>query len=171
MRLVWGALTRQGECWRTNADVVRTHAYISHCRSLTLHSHASLSSVLLPARPRPHIQINDLRSSFEVIDHEKNGYITATELQDVMKASSMKTTDVERIFRGIDQDQSGQVDYVEFLAAAMEQRTYVDEEKMQEAFETFDQEGSGFITHENLMEIMGGDFEASTVRPRALGCT
>ena len=42
--------------------------------------------------------------------------------------------EVQSIFDDIDQDRSGTIDYSEFIAAAMGERVYLDEEHLHDAF-------------------------------------
>ena len=55
----------------------------------------------------------------------------------------------------MDQDATGRIQYVQFLAAAIEQRC-LNEETLKETFDRMDVDKSGFITKENLRDIFKG---------------
>lgn len=57
-----------------------------------------------------------------------------------------------------DVDKSGQIQYTEFLAATLEARGYLEEERIAEAFESIDRDHSGFIDKDELKEVLGESF-------------
>jgi hypothetical protein len=57
-----------------------------------------------------------------------------------------------------DLDGTGQIRYTEFLAATIEARGAISEERLAEAFDRLDSDDSGFISAENLIEMLGPDF-------------
>jgi len=65
-----------------------------------------------------------------------------------------KNIDIEEIFKSIDTDRSGVINYTEFIASTMDQKLYLKEEKLYEAFKTFDKDGSGKISIEELKQIL-----------------
>ena len=50
------------------------------------------------------------------------------------------------MFSQVDTDQSGFIDYSEFVIAAMNAKTVTTKEKLEAAFNMFDKDGSGIIT-------------------------
>ena len=56
---------------------------------------------------------------------------------------------------GADTDNSGTINYTEFLAATMEQNLYLKEENLRNAFRMFDSDGSGKISVEEVKQILG----------------
>lgn len=61
------------------------------------------------------------------------------------------------MLRSADTDNSGQIDYTEFLAAAMDQQTYMRNDYMRTAFNMFDSDGSGSISPDELKAILSSD--------------
>jgi len=61
------------------------------------------------------------------------------------------------VLSSIDTDQSGQINYTEFIAATMEKSVYLKEEKLWACFKMFDKDGSGKISAEELKEALGTD--------------
>ena len=55
-------------------------------------------------------------------------------------------------------DGSGRIRYTEFLAATIEAQGAISEERLAEAFDRFDTDDSGYISVDNLAEILGKDF-------------
>lgn len=55
-------------------------------------------------------------------------------------------------------DGTGKIRYTEFLAATIEARGAISEERLAEAFDRLDSDDSGKISAENLAEILGKDF-------------
>ena len=70
----------------------------------------------------------------------------------------VEEAEVEAIFNGIDQDHSNAIDYSEFLAATMQKRTYMDEERLHDAFHALDLSGSGYITEKDLSALLGDSY-------------
>jgi calcium-dependent protein kinase len=55
---------------------------------------------------------------------------------------------------GIDADNSGMIDYTEFLAATIERRQYIQEDVCWTAFRVFDVNGDGKITPSELRMVL-----------------
>ena len=61
--------------------------------------------------------VNDLKNMFLEIDVEQTGYITVDELEAVLKRhGKADLAHVREVFMSIDQDRTGRVRYLEFLA-------------------------------------------------------
>ena len=60
--------------------------------------------------------------------------------------------DVEKIFRNIDADNNGYIEYEEFVRAAIDKEKLLTGEILQFAFRYFDKDGSGEITHSEIRE-------------------
>lgn len=103
------------------------------------------------------------RSQFERLDTSKNGFITLDQLKEILQHHNVPPIEVEKMFNDIDQDHSGTIDYSEFIAAAMQKRVYLDEERLHDAFHRLDVEGTGFLTKEGLTKILGASFTADEV--------
>ena len=65
-------------------------------------------------------QITNLREDFNSIDKDRSGTISIVELQASMQHVQGATKEyVEEIFQSVDIDQSAEINYNEFVAAAM----------------------------------------------------
>ena len=65
-----------------------------------------------------------------------------------------KSINVVELFKSIDTDKSGVINYTEFLASTIDQKIYLKEEKLYEAFKTFDKDGSGKISIDEVIQIL-----------------
>lgn len=54
-------------------------------------------------------------------------------------------------------DQTGEIKYCEFLAATIEATGAIGEERLAEAFDRLDSDDSGYISADNLRELLGSD--------------
>ena len=102
-------------------------------------------------------EIHDLKRIFEAFDKGKDGQISIDELQQgliQLKSSHMKADDVFELFKTIDADKNGRIDYTEFLAATLQKQTYLRKERLFEAFCVFDKDNSGRISKKELMEVL-----------------
>jgi calcium-dependent protein kinase len=102
--------------------------------------------------------IKKLKEIFNTLDQNKDGTLTLEEVKaGIGKIENAKDLDFEGIFKSIDTDQSGAINYTEFLAATMDQKTYLKEERLYEAFRAFDKDGSGKISTEEVKSVMKGE--------------
>ena len=72
--------------------------------------------------------------------------------------------EVLKTFESIDTDQSGKIDYTEFLAVTMEKNVYLKEEKLYAAFKLFDLNGDGLISQEELSKVLGSSRFSSVIQ-------
>ena len=72
------------------------------------------------------------------------------------------------ILKAADTDKSGSIDYTEFLAATMDQQTYMRNDYMRTAFNMFDQDGSGSISTDELKAILTSDEVKGVVQEEQL---
>ena len=54
----------------------------------------------------------------------------------------------------MDINKSGRIDYTEFIAATLDEKTNLKEQRLYEEFKNFDKDGSGKITSVELMKIL-----------------
>jgi calcium-dependent protein kinase len=98
-------------------------------------------------------EIADLKAKFERLDVNGDGMLTFAELQQGLSGTS--AAELQELWQSIDVDQSGSIDYSEFLAATMDRSIFLQEEKLWAAFSTFDKDGSGKISAEELKAVLG----------------
>ena len=66
----------------------------------------------------------------------------------------MSDEEVEQMFRAVDTDNSGFIDYTEFVVAATNQTALTSQEKLHAAFRMFDKDGSGIISADEIREVL-----------------
>ena len=102
-------------------------------------------------------QVAELKEAFNLFDQDGGGDIDVEELGTVMRALGEHPTEEElqEAVDEVDADGDGTVDFPEFLAM-MAKRMDSDGflEDMIEAFKVFDNDNSGYITSQELHEIM-----------------
>lgn len=103
-------------------------------------------------------EIGFLRKVFDYFDSGHDGEISLDEFSAALKAHYAYTDEeIERLFRGLDIDGEGSLQYSEFLAATLEAHGSIDEERLAEAFDRIDCDDSGEISVSNLQALLGSD--------------
>mmetsp|Transcript_23882 Transcript_23882/g.68597 ORF Transcript_23882/g.68597 Transcript_23882/m.68597 type:complete len:155 (+) Transcript_23882:122-586(+) len=103
-------------------------------------------------------QIQEAREAFKMFDKDGDGCITAAELGTVMRSLGQFPTDEElrQMIDESDQNHDGVIDFQEYLDMVRRQEILQASEPDigLEAFKVFDVDGDGFITAEELRQIM-----------------
>ena len=63
--------------------------------------------------------------------------------------------EVDKMFKEIDIDGNGTIDYTEFVMATMNQQNMMSNEKLLQAFKMFDKDGSGTISADEIRGVLG----------------
>eukprot|EP01006_Ploeotia_vitrea_P008089 TRINITY_DN19081_c0_g1_i1.p1 TRINITY_DN19081_c0_g1~~TRINITY_DN19081_c0_g1_i1.p1 ORF type:complete len:174 (+),score=22.79 TRINITY_DN19081_c0_g1_i1:31-552(+) len=104
-----------------------------------------------------HEAIQEFREVFHLFDKDGSDTIDTGELATAMRSLGMTPTDeeVEAMINEVDVDGSGAIDFQEFLALMSRSASdAVLEQQILDAFQTFDQDGDGFITHPELKDTV-----------------
>jgi len=128
-----------------------------------------LSFTLLPD------QITDLRKEFEKLDIDGSGEISLKGLKQVLmrgagagSLGALTEEEVEDIFNAMRvRKTETRIHWHEFIAAGLSQ-CKVDERNLRLAFDRLDADHKGFITFDNLMDMMGRDDAESEDEMRAM---
>ena len=59
------------------------------------------------------------------------------------------------MFKEIDIDNNGTIDYTEFVMATMSAKNMMTNEKLSQAFKLFDKDGNGSIDGNEIKEVLG----------------
>jgi calcium-dependent protein kinase len=98
---------------------------------------------------------------FNSIDSDANGVISREELITIFQKyweGHYSPEEVEAIANSIDINNSGKIDFNEFIIAMYDRRKLYLRESLNEAFDHFDIDHTGFIEVEELREMLkGGD--------------
>jgi len=99
---------------------------------------------------------SQVRAAFVDMDLNRSGFIELFELRDVIKERlKLPEAEIQHLFKILDCNQDERVHYSEFLAAMMSSRITLHDELIAAAFNRFDMEGTGYITSNNLAEVLG----------------
>jgi len=103
-------------------------------------------------------EIKDLKEIFTSLDKNNDGTLTFEEIkQGCSKLNS--NLNFEEIFSSLDTDGSGCINYTEFIAATIDQRIYLKNEKLFEAFKKFDKDNSGKISVKEIGTIINAQYD------------
>eukprot|EP00358_Blepharisma_japonicum_P004859 CAMPEP_0202942868 /NCGR_PEP_ID=MMETSP1395-20130829/3107_1 /ASSEMBLY_ACC=CAM_ASM_000871 /TAXON_ID=5961 /ORGANISM="Blepharisma japonicum, Strain Stock R1072" /LENGTH=196 /DNA_ID=CAMNT_0049639601 /DNA_START=170 /DNA_END=757 /DNA_ORIENTATION=- len=100
-----------------------------------------------------------LRDIFIAMDTNHDGKLSRDELMEqFVKIMGAEAADEEvtRIMAEVDTDNSGFIDYFEFLKATMDQKVLVSSENMKHAFDAFDEDGNQSISAQELKRMLEG---------------
>ncbi|KAL7076621.1 hypothetical protein ACQ4LE_004127 [Meloidogyne hapla] len=115
-------------------------------------------------------QVAEFKEAFELFDKNGDGRITAAELGIVMQSLGHSPTDQElqEMVREIDEDGNGSIELDEFVKMMSRKVKESESEKeLREAFQVFDKDNDGFISHFELrfvMQNLGEDLTDFEVR-------
>merc|ERR1719350_1854445 len=105
-----------------------------------------------------------VRQYFVAMDQNHQGTITLTELRNVL-VDKFHITEAEtmKVFDALDSNNDEEIHYSDFLAAMVSSRIALHDDLLQQTFMRFDTDNSGYITVENLREVLGNTFEGEKV--------
>ena len=83
------------------------------------------------------------------IDKNGDGSLSFEELKQGLDHKENAETLLE-LLKAADTDNSGSIDYTEFLAATLDAQTYMRDDYIRTAFNMFDKDGSGKIDKEEI---------------------
>lgn len=94
---------------------------------------------------------------FRALDTKRNGKLSKEEFKEGYQKYSgthFSNKEMENIFDRVDVNGNGFIEYSEFVVAAMEQNELLCHRNLKLAFNTFDKDGSGYITAEDLKKAL-----------------
>ncbi len=93
------------------------------------------------------------------MDKNGDGKLSRQEILDGYEEHFSRVLDedqLEKLFASVDIDNSGFIDYSEFIMATMNEKKNISEEKLISAFKIFDKDNSGTISPDEIREVLGG---------------
>ena len=111
--------------------------------------------------------INHLRIIFEEMDTNKDGTLTLNEIKEginkISEICNMNEEEKEEILKNFDTEKQVRIEYNEFIAACLEQKSYLREEYLLDVFMMLDLDGSGKISKQEIKIALNGDLENETL--------
>eukprot|EP00928_Gymnodinium_smaydae_P078731 TRINITY_DN62820_c0_g1_i1.p1 TRINITY_DN62820_c0_g1~~TRINITY_DN62820_c0_g1_i1.p1 ORF type:complete len:546 (-),score=139.23 TRINITY_DN62820_c0_g1_i1:226-1863(-) len=107
-------------------------------------------------------QVKRLREAFHAFDRNGDGLLTLEELRQGLQDggfTELPEGAEEQIMEAVDANQSGLIDYTEFIAAGMDRGLHLTEDACYAAFRVFDIDGDGRITKDELRTLFSGGAE------------
>eukprot|EP00747_Dinoflagellata_sp_TGD_P080653 gnl/TRDRNA2_/TRDRNA2_160988_c1_seq1.p1 gnl/TRDRNA2_/TRDRNA2_160988_c1~~gnl/TRDRNA2_/TRDRNA2_160988_c1_seq1.p1 ORF type:complete len:566 (+),score=162.35 gnl/TRDRNA2_/TRDRNA2_160988_c1_seq1:76-1773(+) len=100
-----------------------------------------------------------VRDIFMQMDKNKSGTIKLWELKKVLEEKfHISDAQTREIFNAMDTNHDEEIHYSDFLAAMLSSRIAVHDDLLKKTFKRFDTDNSGYITKENLKDILGEAF-------------
>jgi len=105
-----------------------------------------------------------VRDAFLEMDKDRNGTITLGEFKQVLEDRfHVSDEDATTAFKAIDIHHDEQIQYQEFLSAMISCRINMHDDLLLASFRRFDIDGSGFISHAELSEMLRDHFSEEEV--------
>eukprot|EP00812_Abedinium_dasypus_P013796 NODE_72_length_2243_cov_320.022852.p1 GENE.NODE_72_length_2243_cov_320.022852~~NODE_72_length_2243_cov_320.022852.p1 ORF type:complete len:504 (-),score=164.79 NODE_72_length_2243_cov_320.022852:681-2192(-) len=129
--------------------------FLKQLRSFRAHSRLKRIALTVIAQQLPDSQVEALRCTFQGLDTNGDGMLSAEEVRAGLEQQGLQVPQaLDDIIRRADCDGSGSLDYTEFLAAFLDRRTCAQRDVCWSAFRTFDRNGDGKITREELAKVL-----------------
>jgi len=144
--------------------------FVDHLRSFRGQNKLKKAALQIIAQQLNDTQIKALRDTFMALDGNGDGLLTASEMKEGLQKAGLKDIppDMQQIMEDIDSDGSGVIDYTEFLAATLDKRLYVKEDVCWTAFRTFDLDGDGKITQDEIRAVLNDDNVSNVMGVQAI---
>ena len=89
-----------------------------------------------------------LLETFQALDTNNDGVLSRKELQEGFKKidNALTEADLDSLMKKIDNNKSNEIDYSEFVAAAIDRKKFLSDNRMLKCFNLFDKDNNGTIT-------------------------
>lgn len=108
---------------------------------------AALTAISVQASPE---DIRELKELFKSLDKNGDGSLTMEELSLGLKGKENGDA-LLHIMKSADTDNSGEINYTEFIAATLDAQVFMREDYLRTAFNMFDADGSGKIDNDEVI--------------------
>jgi len=100
---------------------------------------------------------DSLSSVFKAFDENGDGMLSKEEIKNGYEkvfGYSINEEQINKMFKAVDLDGSGYLDYSEFVVATMNEKNLFSEKKLKAAFKMFDKDNSGAISRDEVRESL-----------------
>ena len=107
--------------------------------------------------------MNHMAETFQAIDVNGDGKLSREELLSMYRETVGEASadeEVEKILENADTDGNGYIDFTEFMKASLDRTKHLCLDNLRTAFQTFDQDGNGTISLEELKSTLHSDGES-----------
>lgn len=126
-------------------------------RTFAQGSHLRRAALTILAYSLTSAELEGLEQTFLDFDNSGRGTITLEQLQETMQSRlKISSEEVTRVFHSFDFAQNEEIQYTPFVAALLETRVCLHEDKVRAAFDAFDVDGKGYITADSLVRGFNG---------------
>eukprot|EP00747_Dinoflagellata_sp_TGD_P029772 gnl/TRDRNA2_/TRDRNA2_134161_c0_seq2.p1 gnl/TRDRNA2_/TRDRNA2_134161_c0~~gnl/TRDRNA2_/TRDRNA2_134161_c0_seq2.p1 ORF type:complete len:633 (-),score=156.44 gnl/TRDRNA2_/TRDRNA2_134161_c0_seq2:180-2078(-) len=99
--------------------------------------------------------IKVLREQFMTLDANKDGMVTFSELKNGLDKLNLKNTpDLQSLMAAMDVDESGSIQFTDFVAATLDKKHLQQENVCWQAFRIFDKDQNGTISKKELSQVL-----------------
>lgn len=106
-----------------------------------------------------------VRQQFVALDQNKQGTVTLAELKAVLVGKfHVSDEETTQIFQALDSNNDEEIHYSDFLSAMVNTQIAMHDELLRLAFNKFDTDRSGYITVDNMKQVLGKTFEGESVK-------
>eukprot|EP00349_Pseudokeronopsis_sp_Brazil_P000229 CAMPEP_0202959636 /NCGR_PEP_ID=MMETSP1396-20130829/3816_1 /ASSEMBLY_ACC=CAM_ASM_000872 /TAXON_ID= /ORGANISM="Pseudokeronopsis sp., Strain Brazil" /LENGTH=411 /DNA_ID=CAMNT_0049678309 /DNA_START=310 /DNA_END=1551 /DNA_ORIENTATION=- len=98
-------------------------------------------------------EIQKYRKLYLKLDENKDGLLELEQLNSLLSPYLSKQQ-IEKIFKAMDLDQSGKIQFSEFLASTISQAVFLQEQNLKDAFNSLDTDLKGYFTIQDLINVV-----------------
>jgi len=142
------------------SDAPLESAHVDNLKNFRAQNKLKKAALHIIAQQLPDSEVSNLKNIFTSIDKNGDGQLTVAEIMEGFDKSGIKPealgVDIKEIIMNIDSNASGVIDYTEFIAATLEKKKYMREDRLWSAFRVFDVDGNGTISKAELQKILLG---------------
>ena len=101
-------------------------------------------------------ELKKYKKAFYAINYKNNGTISKEEMKKAFLIGKIDINDdiINNVFRLVDQNEKGTLDYTDFLIASYDKKDLLTEKKLELAFQYYDVDNSGLIEIHDLKDAM-----------------
>lgn len=125
---------------------------------------AALTAISVQASPN---DIKHLKDLFKSLDVNGDGSLSLEELRTALGGQEGGES-LYNMLKAADTDNSGEIDYTEFIAATIDTNIFLRDDYLKSAFQMFDKDGSGKIDNEEVVALLQGEDLKNLVTKEAI---